>query len=693
MLPFAPQHGCVQVQDPWYKMAWTLEACINDKGLAADDKRLQSLKAYFISYDRPPSGAVAPARKKQRFYLLLERPKLDLRRMARVGSLGDAESQGVPSRDSSPALGDAAMCLRDPSALYLLVHQVLRRLHAVIKAEGQPSHDDHLVFLTRLIQLACSARTQLRDNRYSFAPASNEMMSVVYPCLIDCLIDAEDRPDPSAVVPGQHLALCQSGPDLSTWSACLKLARHHVLPAMSMLVIGTACCFTNETCASPLALPASSCSIWTEQRVEPSKAWWLAEEEVDGEQIRELVTLLTKEEVVRKVTQGLALERLGLSDLATAQVVLTALQQALDKTSDKALAEWAPFAATLAQRMVRLVKGGRVAAGSPLWLLIVDRLLLRLIDTDVQAQPLLPCNPPAYMAGHSSPCQRIARCLLIKFDANRLGQCCILQAQPWSALMRTAQPGVACMPSSGRHCHGLCSSPGGMHLHKPAGATQVQEELLYCLQQVADTKGLSTAQLAHYLQTMLRSTKRSRRWAVWGECKQEHCAGHRAAHASITQRSILSPLHAVAAVSVSLHSWRSIRGAPCISSFDKHLVAVESSSHWDASGGRAMARHQDRTKAMQQYSASGMGYTSEGGYTSAGGYASGTYGGYSTSGSEMRHCNAAGMLSDGYGLKAGSKGSDSVKHLYRSFPAKHPQLTPTTAPDLFEYLGADANVS
>lgn len=44
--------------------------------------------------------------------------------MGRVGSLGDAESQGVPSRDSSPALGDAAMCLRDPSALYLLVHQV-----------------------------------------------------------------------------------------------------------------------------------------------------------------------------------------------------------------------------------------------------------------------------------------------------------------------------------------------------------------------------------------------------------------------------------------------------------------------------------------------------------------------------------------------------------------------------------------
>ena len=36
----------------------------------------------------------------------------------------DAESQGVPGNDSTRMLGDAAMILRDPSALYFLVHQV-----------------------------------------------------------------------------------------------------------------------------------------------------------------------------------------------------------------------------------------------------------------------------------------------------------------------------------------------------------------------------------------------------------------------------------------------------------------------------------------------------------------------------------------------------------------------------------------
>ena len=52
-----------------------------------------------------------------------------------------------------------------------------------------------------------------------------------------------------------------------------------------------------------------------------------SEDEVDQEQIRELVDLLTKVEVIRKIVQCLALERLGQADLATAQVLLTALHQ------------------------------------------------------------------------------------------------------------------------------------------------------------------------------------------------------------------------------------------------------------------------------------------------------------------------------------------------------------------------------
>ena len=78
-----------------------------------------------------------------------------------------------------------------------------------MKAEGTPSDDPRLVFLTRLVQLACSARTQLRDQRFQFPAASTEMMSVVYPCLMGCLFDADDREDPSAVQPGALLAVIE----------------------------------------------------------------------------------------------------------------------------------------------------------------------------------------------------------------------------------------------------------------------------------------------------------------------------------------------------------------------------------------------------------------------------------------------------------------------------------------------------
>lgn len=58
--------------------------------------------------------------------------------------------------------------------------------------------------------------------------------------------------------------------------------------------------------------------------------------------------------------------------------------QALEKLSDNALVEFAPFAATLAQRLARLVSSARLAPGQPLWTLAVDSFLLRACDTEGQ---------------------------------------------------------------------------------------------------------------------------------------------------------------------------------------------------------------------------------------------------------------------------------------------------------------------
>ena len=60
--------------------------------------------------------------------------------------------------------------------------------------------------------------------------------------------------------------------------------------------------------------------------------------------------------------------------------------QALERMSEEALPEWAPFAATLAQRLARLAAARQLAPDQPLWALAVDSFLLRALDTESQVR-------------------------------------------------------------------------------------------------------------------------------------------------------------------------------------------------------------------------------------------------------------------------------------------------------------------
>ena len=64
--------------------------------------------------------------------------------------------------------------------------------------------------------------------------------------------------------------------------------------------------------------------------------------------------------------------------------------QAAGRMSDKAMPEWAPFAATLAKRMARMVKARALAPGDALWGLALDHVLLRAVDTEMQARRSAP---------------------------------------------------------------------------------------------------------------------------------------------------------------------------------------------------------------------------------------------------------------------------------------------------------------
>ena len=65
--------------------------------------------------------------------------------------------------------------------------------------------------------------------------------------------------------------------------------------------------------------------------------------------------------------------------------------QAAGRMSDKAMPEWAPFAATLAKRMARMVKARALAPGDALWGLALDHVLLRAVDTEMQARHIAAC--------------------------------------------------------------------------------------------------------------------------------------------------------------------------------------------------------------------------------------------------------------------------------------------------------------
>jgi len=57
--------------------------------------------------------------------------------------------------------------------------------------------------------------------------------------------------------------------------------------------------------------------------------------------------------------------------------------------SERALPEFAPFAATLAQRLTKLVGAGQLAPNQPLWELAVDRFLVLAVDTEGQVQHII----------------------------------------------------------------------------------------------------------------------------------------------------------------------------------------------------------------------------------------------------------------------------------------------------------------
>ena len=264
-------------------------------------------------------------------------------------------------------LGDAAMCLRDPPVLHLLLHETLRTLDAALEKNKNAkkieplSKNARLEELTRLVTLALAARRILRDRAPSFPEVPAELMDRFYPLLGDVIasggflgdtIDDEGKAGDAGGTPSDEEGEVPEDMELAEVEE------------------------TNEDGEIVLVKkwrPRSKPAFRIKINVKSAKKASVKQ------QIAELSEMMKTSDVARKIALTHALRRLREGDVAGANPILAAA--AAGGLPDARVGDEQPFAVTLARRLAAMNSGmGAVEAAAPggaLWRNAVDGCLLR----------------------------------------------------------------------------------------------------------------------------------------------------------------------------------------------------------------------------------------------------------------------------------------------------------------------------
>eukprot|EP00899_Mesostigma_viride_P024734 jgi/Mesvir1/5445/Mv15502-RA.3 len=104
-------------------------------------------------------------------------------------ALSDSKGGVSTNLPAHPVLADAAMILRDPPVLHLLLHEVLASLIAVVEREGIPKDDERLLFLTQVLGLSLGARKMLKDGVYLLPPPDKSLLQSFFPDIAQLMLD------------------------------------------------------------------------------------------------------------------------------------------------------------------------------------------------------------------------------------------------------------------------------------------------------------------------------------------------------------------------------------------------------------------------------------------------------------------------------------------------------------------------
>jgi hypothetical protein len=264
-------------------------------------------------------------------------------------------------------LGDAAMCLRDPPVLHLLLHETLRTLDAALEKNKNAkkieplSKNARLEELTRLVTLALAARRILRDRSPSFPEVPADLMDRFYPLLGDVIasggflgdtIDDEGNAGDPGEVPSDEEGEVPEDMELAEVEETNEDGEIVVVKKWR-----------------PRSKPAFRIKINVKSAKKASVK----------QQIAELSEMMKASDAARKIALTHALRRLREGDVAGANPILAAA--AAGGLPDSCVGDEQPFAITLARRLAAMNSGmGAVEAAAPggaLWRNAVDGCLLR----------------------------------------------------------------------------------------------------------------------------------------------------------------------------------------------------------------------------------------------------------------------------------------------------------------------------
>lgn len=83
------------------------------------------------------------------------------------------------------------MCLRDPPAFHLIVHEIIQSIEDCVVQEGLPRDNARLCRLTKVLCVAIESKFMFREDKFEYLDPDPPLIDTLYPYLVGFVLDAK----------------------------------------------------------------------------------------------------------------------------------------------------------------------------------------------------------------------------------------------------------------------------------------------------------------------------------------------------------------------------------------------------------------------------------------------------------------------------------------------------------------------